>query len=103
MWQRDLARDFAIAKKLGLDLRTPFLDKDVIKTAMSIHPMYKLDKSNKKIILREAAELIGLKKGFACRKKQAAQYGSNFVNGIEKLAKRNGFKFKKDYLTSLLK
>lgn len=103
MWQRDLTRDFAIAKNLGLDLRTPFLDKELIKVAMSIHPMFKLDKDNKKIILREAAEFIGLKKEFAWRKKQAAQYGSNFVNGIEKLAKRNGFKLKKDYLQSLLK
>ncbi len=103
MWQRDLTRDFAIAKHLGLDLRTPFLDKELIKEAMNVHPMLKLDKSNKKVILREAAELIGLKKEFAWRKKQAAQYGSNFVNGIEKLAKRKGFKFKKDYLQSLLK
>ena len=101
MWQRDLTRDFAIAKHLGLDLRTPFLDKDLIKVAMNIHPMYKLDKENKKIILREAAELIGLKKEFAWRKKQAAQYGSNFVNGIDKLARKNGFKTKKDYLKSL--
>lgn len=103
MWKRDLIRDFAIAKHLGLDLRTPYLDKDLIKTAMQVHPMLKLDKESKKIILREAAEFIGLKKEFAWRKKQAAQYGSNFVNGIEKLAKKNGFKFKKDYLQSLLK
>ncbi len=103
MWQRDLIRDFAIAKHLGLDLRVPFLDKELIKVAMSIHPMYKLDKDNKKIILREAAEFIGLKKEFAWRKKQAAQYGSNFVNGIDKLAKKNGFKLKKDYLQSLLR
>ena len=103
MWQRDIARDFAIAKSLGLDLRTPFLDKDVIKKAMAIHPMFKMDSSAKKIILREAAEFIGLKKEFAWRKKQAAQYGSNFVKGIEKLAKRGGFNLKKDYLQSLLK
>lgn len=90
MWSRDLLRDFTIAKHLGLDLRVPFLDKDVIKTAMNVHPMYKLDKYNKKIILRETAEFIGLKKEFAWRKKQAAQYGSNFVNGIEKLAKKKG-------------
>ena len=103
MWSRDLVRDFTIAKNLSLDLRTPFLDKDLIKIAMNIHPMLKLDKDSKKIILREAAEFIGLKKEFAWRKKQAAQYGSNFVNGIEKLAKKNGFKLKKDYLQSLLK
>ena len=102
MWKRDLTRDFTIAKNLGLDLRAPFLDKDLIKMAMSIHPMFKLDKQNKKIILREAAEFIGLKKEFAWRKKQAAQYGSNFVNDIEKLAKKNGFKYKKDYLQGLL-
>lgn len=103
MWTRDLTRDFAIAKHLGLDLRTPFLDKELIKVAMNVHPMLKMNKDDKKIILREAAEFIGLKKEFAWRKKQAAQYGSNFVNGIEKLAKRNGFKYKKDYLQSLIK
>ena len=103
MWQRDLIRDFTIAKNLGLDLRAPFLDKDLIKVTMTVHPMLKIDKNEKKIILREAAEFIGLKKEFAWRKKQAAQYGSNFVNGIEKLAKKNGFKLKKDYLQSLLK
>ena len=103
MWGRDLLRDFTIAKSLGLDLRTPFLDKDLIKIAMNVHPMFKLDKENKKIILRDAAEFIGVKKEFAWRKKQAAQYGSNFVNGIDKLARKNGFKLKKDYLQSLLK
>ncbi|MBI3035928.1 asparagine synthase C-terminal domain-containing protein [Candidatus Woesearchaeota archaeon] len=102
MWGRDLVRDFTIAKNLGLDLRAPFLDKELIKAAMQAHPMLKLDKSDKKIILREAAEFIGLKKEFAWRKKQAAQYGSNFVNGLEKLAKKNGFKLKKEYLQSLL-
>ncbi|MDP3765466.1 MAG: asparagine synthase-related protein [Nanoarchaeota archaeon] len=102
MWSRDLVRDFAIAKSLGLDLRTPFLDRDLIKLAMGIHPMLKLDKDDKKIILREAAEFIGLKKEFAWRKKQAAQYGSNFVNGIDRLARKNGFNLKKDYLQNLL-
>jgi len=101
MWSRDLTRDFTIAKNLDLDLRVPFLDKELIRVAMNIHPMFKLDKDNKKIILREAAEFIGLKKEFAWRKKQAAQYGSNFVNGIEKLARQKGFKLKKDYLQSL--
>ena len=103
MWSRDLSRDFLIAKSLDLDLRTPFLDKDLIKTAMNIHPMFKLDNDNKKIILRETAEFIGLKREFAWRKKQAAQYGSDFVNGIEKLAKRKGYKLKNDYLKSLAK
>ena len=102
MWHRDLLRDNKITKHLGLELRTPYLDLNVIKTAMQLNPMYKLDKNNKKIILREIAEDFDLEKEFAWRKKKAAQYGSNFVKGIDKLAKKHGFSTKKDYLQSLL-
>jgi len=101
MWERDLLRDFKIAKYLGLDVRSPYMDEAVIKEAMKIHPMYKLDNENKKIILREVAEESGLEKEYAWRKKKAAQYGSNFVRGIDKLAKKNGFSTKKEYLASL--
>ncbi len=102
MWSRDISRDLLISKANKVSLRLPFLDKEVIKAAMSIHPMYKMDKNNNKIILREVAEELGLKKEFAWRKKKAAQYGSNFIKGMDKLTKRNGFNYKKDYLGSLL-
>ena len=102
MHERDLKRDFSISNKLNISLLTPFLDLDLIKTAMSIHPMHKIDKQNKKIILREVAEDLGLKKYFSQRKKKAAQYGSNFIKGIDKLAKKNNFELKKDYLQSLI-
>ena len=102
MWSRDLKRDFSISRELNINLLTPFLDIDLIKTAMQIHPMYKIDKQNKKIILREVAEDIGLKKDFAQRQKKAAQYGSNFIKGMDKLAKKNNFELKKDYLSSLI-
>lgn len=102
MWARDLLRDSTIAKDLGIELRTPYMDLEVIKAAMNINPMYKIDKINKKIILREIAENFGLEKEFAFRPKKAAQYGSNFVKGIDKLAKKHGFAAKKEYLKSLL-
>ncbi len=101
MWHRDLLRDYKISKHLDTELRTPFLDLNVIKTSMQINPMYKLNKDYKKIILREIAEDFGLAE-FAWRKKKAAQYGSNFVKGIDKLAKKHNFKTKKEYLQSLL-
>lgn len=102
MWTRDLLRDYKISKHLGVELRTPYMDSNVIKTAMNTNPMYKIDKTEKKIILREIAEDFGLDKEFAWRKKKAAQYGSNFVKGIDKLAKKHGFNTKKEYLQSLL-
>ena len=102
MWHRDLLRDYKIAKHLGIELRTPYMDLDIMKTGIQINPMYKLDKNNKKIILREIAEDFGIENKFAWRKKKAAQYGSNFVKGIDKLAKKHGFNTKKEYLQSLL-
>src|SRR3989338_8935729 len=102
MWQRDLLRDCRIASSLGVRLLTPYLDIDLINSSMKIHPMYKMSYEDKKIILREAAEEIGLKKEFAWRQKKAAQYGSNFVRGMDKLARRAGFEFKKDYLKGLI-
>ena len=102
MWQRDLLRDSTIAKNLNIELRTPYMDLEVIKAAMNVNPMHKIGKENKKIILREIAEELGLEKEFAWRPKKAAQYGSNFIKGIDKLAKKHGFAAKKEYLHSLL-
>jgi asparagine synthase (glutamine-hydrolysing) len=102
MWSRDLKRDFLIAKNLNINLKTPFLDLEVMRYAMKIHPMHKISDDENKIIIREIAEGLGLKKEFAWRKKKAAQYGSNFIKGIDKLAKKNGFGLKKDYLQSLI-
>ncbi|MBU0461919.1 MAG: asparagine synthase C-terminal domain-containing protein [Nanoarchaeota archaeon] len=102
MWNRDMTRDCAIAKELSIDIMTPFLDENMIKEAMRVPGKYKLDKEQKKIILRYVAEDLGLEKEFAWRKKMGAQYGSRFDKAIDKLAKKRGYAFKKDYLQSLL-
>jgi len=102
MWQRDLLRDTTLADKYKVNLITPFLDKDLIKLALQIPSTFKIKGEIKKYILRKAALDLGLKKEFAFRKKKAAQYGSNFDKAIQKLAKLHGFKYKKDYLASLI-
>ncbi len=99
MWSRDLVRDTTIAKNKQVMIRTPFLDKELIEYAMQIPEEWKINKEEKKIILREVAEEFLGK--FAWRKKKAAQYGSCFDKAISKLARMKGFKFKKDYLDSL--
>lgn len=103
MWKRDLTRDWRIADGFGMKLLTPFLDADVIKLGMEIPGEEKISGEHKKIILRKIAEDIGIPKNIAWRKKKAAQYGSRFDKTILKLAKRHGFKLKKDYLESLTK
>jgi len=102
MRQRDLLRDYAIAKEYKISFITPFLDRELIKLAMQIPAGLKIKNEVKKYILREFALDLGIKKDFSFRKKKAAQYGSNFDKAIEKLAKKNNFKYKKDYLLSLV-
>lgn len=102
MHGRDLVRDSKVASELKIRFLTPYLDADLIKTAMKIPGKYKISKGQNKLILREAALELGLPERFAFRKKIAAQYGSGFDRAMEKLSRKKGFKYKKDYLRSLL-
>lgn len=102
MYSRDLVRDYKVAVAMKANFLVPFLDRELIISAMQIPGKYKINSHDKKIILREAAVELGLPKKTAFRKKIAAQYGSGFDKAIEKLARKNGFKHKGDYLTSLL-
>jgi len=103
MYKRDLKRDFTISNYFKIKLLTPFLDNDIITLAMNIPVKQKLTKDNNKLILRKIANKLGLNKEIAFRKKRAAQYGSKLDRAILRLARKNNFKYKKDYLQSFLK
>ncbi|MBN2112097.1 diphthine--ammonia ligase [Candidatus Woesearchaeota archaeon] len=103
MYQRDFMRDFPIAEELKIEILTPFLDSDLIKTAMQIPGEQKISKEHKKVVLREAAEEIGLAKEIAWRKKKAAQYGSGLQKAMRRLAKKSGFKMIPRYLFKFYK
>lgn len=102
MYERDIDRDQKISKELKITLKVPYLGKELTEYSLKIPSKFKMNKTHKKVILREVAENLKLGE-FAWRKKKAAQYGSKFDRAIQKLAKRNGFEYKKDYLNSLLK
>ena len=99
---RDFARDLPIANHFNITLAAPFLDKELVKYAMQIDPSLKMNNERRKIILREVALELGLLKEVAFRKKIAAQYSSKFDRAIQRLAKKNGFQLKKEYLQSLI-
>lgn len=101
MYERDLLRDDAISFATKTHLLTPFLDEQLIATAMRVPAKHKINSDASKLILREVAERLRLPKDIAWRGKRAAQYGSRLDKAIDKLAGRKGFKFKKDYLQSL--
>lgn len=99
IWERDLVRDISLAENFGKEIRLPFMDKELIRYAMTIDPALKIGEQRKQI-LREAAVNLGLQKEFAMRKKYAAQYGSKFDYALEKLAKKKGLG-KREYLETL--
>ncbi|MBU1704367.1 MAG: ATP-binding protein, partial [Nanoarchaeota archaeon] len=86
MYERDTYRDDVITMNSNIELRVPFLDKALVDYALKIPFNYKLNDESK-LILRQAAEDLGINHEFAYRKKRAAQYGSKFDRAIEKLAK----------------
>jgi diphthine-ammonia ligase len=100
-YDRDITRDYLISKNLKINLLLPFLDINFIKTVMSIHPKLKISSNEKKIVLRELALDLGLTKDIAYRKRTAAQYGSKISHAVLKLSKKNGFKYKQEYINSL--
>lgn len=103
MFERDLLRDMAIANATHIHFHVPFLDKELISFSMNIPVTLKLNERGAKMILRDSAVTLGLPQQIAFRPKKAAQYGSRTDKAIAKLAKQKGFKYKKDYLSSLVK
>ncbi|MGM5481287.1 MAG: asparagine synthase C-terminal domain-containing protein [Nanobdellota archaeon] len=101
MFKRDLLREFSLARHFNISLLTPFLDKEVIREAMTIPDSMKLTESGSKLIIRDAAEFMGLDMQFSKRPKKAAQYGSRTHHALSKLSKKNGFEYIKDYLKTL--
>jgi asparagine synthase (glutamine-hydrolysing) len=98
MYERDLYRDDVITMYNNLELRVPFLDKNLVKYALKIPTELKLNTERNKIILRNIAKKLGIPEEWAERKKKAAQYGSKFDRAIQKLAKKEGYSRKSDFL-----
>ena len=87
MYHVNLERDDAVSMANGVELRVPFLDKDIIDLALDIPGIYKIKNNEdvlRKHILRDVAKSIGVPDYIADRPKKAAQYGS----GINKILKK---------------
>ena len=87
MYHVNLERDDAVSMANGVELRVPFLDKDIISLALDIPGKYKIKNNEdllRKHILRDVAKSIGVPDYIADRPKKAAQYGS----GINKILKK---------------
>ncbi|MBT3298536.1 diphthine--ammonia ligase [archaeon] len=99
MYERDLYRDDVISMDNKLELRIPFLDKELVEFCLKIPTRFKVGEGFGKLILRKISEQEGIDHEFSFRKKKAAQYGSKLDHALGRLTRKNGFKFKSQYLT----
>ncbi|PSH02180.1 MAG: ATP-binding protein, partial [Nanohaloarchaea archaeon QH_8_44_6] len=73
IFERDLYRDNVISFRNGCELRVPFLDHSLIEHALTIPEHYKVSEEYRKLVLRNAAEKLGVPEKVAWRNKTAAQ------------------------------
>ncbi len=94
---KGILKDKNIVSYFNKELRTPFLDENVVKTGLSISGEYKIRNGVRKYVLRKVGESIGLPDEIVMRKKKAAQYSSGMIKVMKKLAKEKDLGLK-DYI-----
>ena len=90
----NLERDDMVTMANSVELRVPFLDKEVIKVGLAISPELKVVKNNslytRKYILRKAADGL-LPPELLWKEKKAIQYGTGVQKVLDRLARDAGF------------
>jgi len=88
-------RDYKICSDLGMELRLPFADIEVIRFGLSLPTGLKLSRTPdapRKLILRALARKIGFTEEMADRPKKAVQYSTEVNKALTKMAKSEGKK-----------
>jgi asparagine synthase (glutamine-hydrolysing) len=84
-----LEREDKLTMAHSIELRAPYLDRDVIQTAMRMSPRLKLEGKNdtlRKRVHRQAAVELGVPPYLAFRVKDPAQSGSGIHGTVERVA-----------------
>jgi asparagine synthase (glutamine-hydrolysing) len=109
LYKETLEREDKIAMANSIEMREPFLDSEVVKTATSINMNLNIVNNNDsfgKRVHRELAIRVGIPKYIAYREKQAAQHGAGIHGILSKIAEKNGFNKKmvtKEYMADIAK
>ncbi|MDO5826355.1 MAG: asparagine synthetase B [Methanosphaera sp.] len=94
MYHVNLERDDKAVMSNSMELRVPFLDRNVVDLASKIPLKYLIDSPEdnlRKHILRDVAYELGVSRDIAYRPKKAAQYGT----GIDKIIRKKLLKEEK--------
>jgi asparagine synthase (glutamine-hydrolysing) len=101
-----LEREDKLTMAHSIELRAPYLDRDVIQTAMRISPRLKIEGKNdnlRKRVHRQASVELGVPPYLAFREKDPAQSGSGIHGIIKKIAKNHTQKIDQELADENLK
>ena len=101
-----LEREDKLTMAHSIELRAPYLDRDVIQTAMRISPKLKIQGKNddmRKRVHRQAAVELGVPPYMSFRAKDPAQSGSGIHGIVEKIANNHGQKIDSDLVDENLR
>jgi asparagine synthase (glutamine-hydrolysing) len=93
LYKETLEREDKISMAHSVEMREPFLDRDVIAVSMDIDLRLNVKKDDRfgKRVHRKLAQMLGIPKEIAFRPKEAAQHGSGVHSALDAVARRNGF------------
>jgi asparagine synthase (glutamine-hydrolysing) len=83
----NLERDDKAAMAHSVELRVPFLDRDVVSFALSVPVELKVKKGVRKYALRRAAQRLRLAEELVWAEKRAAQYSSGVYRALRRVAR----------------
>ena len=90
-YESNFERDWEVCADLGVELRAPYADHDLVDYALSLPLEVKLPEGGpRKVVLRRLASKLGLPDDVSGRPKKAAQYSSGVQKILERLARREG-------------
>ncbi len=93
IYERDLYRDDVLSMANNIELRLPYLDKQLIRSILRIPDNYKYSETPK-LLLREIAVELGLPKELSSLKRNAAQYSSGISKILSQIVKEQNESFK---------
>jgi asparagine synthase (glutamine-hydrolysing) len=94
LYKETLEREDKTTMAHGIEMREPYLDKQVIRTAFDINPKLNVIGPNDllgKRVHRKLANELGIPKEISYRNKAAAQHGSGIHFIIDEIARENNF------------
>lgn len=94
LYKETLEREDKITMAHSIEMREPFLDKDVVSVALNTDIRLKVFNGRDvlgKRVHRLVSEKLGIPKEIAFREKEAAQHGSGLHDALDVIAKKNGY------------